>query len=213
MLKKLIPAGIAAAIIVFVVLVMTVSANAINSLTNDEFRYFPINSPEIMQTIENKDYKAWYALMTQNNEKPKILEYINENNFNKYCEMISYLEKAKEISKELGIENGFIGGERFSKDKFMGGRLFQNSDVIKAVENKDYNAWIAAMTANSKNPKILETINATNFPRFCEMFSLMKDGNFEDAKKIAKELGLPEGRHMPGSGFGRCRGKALQNNN
>lgn len=72
--------------------------------------------------------------------------------------------------------------------------------VQAALEDGDYDAWVAAKGQDDRDPKVLELINADNFARFVEMHNLMKEGKKEEAQVIADELGLPQwgmnkGRH------------------
>ncbi|MBU2567006.1 hypothetical protein KKG46_05635 [Patescibacteria group bacterium] len=81
----------------------------------------------------------------------------------------------------------------------MGG--FNDEAVKKAIDNRDYNAFVTAVTPENGNiPKILETITADNFDRFVDMHEALKNQDFETAKSIAKELGLSE---MDGRGMGQ----------
>lgn len=72
------------------------------------------------------------------------------------------------------------------------GQFIHNEDVQNAIESRDYNAFVEALTNEGGNkPKILETITADNFARFCDMHDAMQSEDFESAKAIAEELGLP----------------------
>jgi len=80
--------------------------------------------------------------------------------------------------------------------------MINNEAVQTAITNRDYDAFVAAITPeNGQQPKILETITADNFSRFCDMHDALKNQDFETAKSIAEELGLPEiGMRGPGQG-------------
>lgn len=68
---------------------------------------------------------------------------------------------------------------------------FENMQVMKeAIENGDYDAWVAIVTENGRNPQILEKINEDNFYLLGEMHQAMEDGDTEKAKEIADELGI-----------------------
>ncbi|PIR06487.1 MAG: hypothetical protein COV55_03015 [Candidatus Komeilibacteria bacterium CG11_big_fil_rev_8_21_14_0_20_36_20] len=74
--------------------------------------------------------------------------------------------------------------------------------MMEIIDNNDYNAWSALMTdqANqmiSRGNDLLGKINEENFAKVVQMHQLMADGNFEEAKAIGDELGLPISR-----GFG-----------
>jgi len=72
--------------------------------------------------------------------------------------------------------------------------------MIKAFENKDYNAWKAQMTGRGR---VTQVINAENFARFSEAHKLALEGKTEEANQIREELGL--GLHN-GSGMGQGMG-------
>lgn len=196
MLKRILSAGLAAAVIVFVVMVMTTSADNENG-EKKGFNFNPENRDAIMQAIEDEDYNTWYSLMTAEGREPKILEYINENNFNRFSEMYDYMKKADEIRDELGLPQGAMGpmGNRafgHQNKGMLGNKLLKNnSAVTAALENGDYNAFVEAMTVNGKTPKMLEYVTEANFDKYVEMHDLLKEGKKEEAKAIADELGLP----------------------
>ena len=80
-----------------------------------------------------------------------------------------------------------------------------NEAVQSAIENRDYNAFVAAVTPeNGSIPKILEKITADNFDSFVDMHEALKNRDFETAKSIAQELGLPE-MGFQGMGQGQPR--------
>ncbi|MBD3281397.1 hypothetical protein GF391_01495 [Candidatus Uhrbacteria bacterium] len=71
--------------------------------------------------------------------------------------------------------------------------FMQNEDVQNAIASRDYNAFAEALTKEDGTmPKILETITADNFDRFADMHEAVMNKDFETAKAIAQELGLPE---------------------
>ena len=195
-LKKILVTGISAIIILLIVLAVRASANA--DITDKNTNSQSGRQTAIMQAVQNNDYSAWVSAMTQNGKKPEILDKINTDNFSKYTEMIGdfkdgKLEDVKKLSDELGISD--LTTLKHSPNDNEGKRGdFKNSTVMQAIQNKDYNAWVAALTVNGNKPKILETINADNFGRFTAMLQLVKDGKKDEAKVIADELGLDSPR-------------------
>lgn len=212
MLKRIFSAGIAAAVIVFVVMVMTTSADSENGQKKG-VNFKPENRDAIMQAIEDEDYSTWYSLVTANGSNPKILEYINESNFDKFAEMHDYMKKANEIRDELGLPQGAMGpmGNRafgHPNKGMLGNKMLKNHDaVISALESGDYNAFVEAMTVNGKTPKLLEYVTEANFDKYVEMHELLKDGKKEEAKAIADELGLPQGVNRLKMKFGQWKDK------
>lgn len=66
------------------------------------------NREEIRAAIEAGDYQKWYKLQTQDGRSPKILEYVNEDNFAKFAELQKAIqnqdfEAAQSIKAELGL--------------------------------------------------------------------------------------------------------------
>ncbi len=63
-----------------------------------------------IKTALSNGYEAWVAAVKKNmGENAPILEKINEGNFFKFVEANGYLEQAKAIFVELGIEGGQFG--------------------------------------------------------------------------------------------------------
>lgn len=57
----------------------------------------------------------------------------------------------------------------------------------EVINNKDYNTFSELV----KDKPIAEKITQENFDKFIQMHELMKQGDFEEAKKIHEELGIP----------------------
>ncbi len=82
---------------------------------------------DVKTAVENGDYDAWYALMSENERAGDILEIINEDNFHLLGEMHEArengdFETAKTIADELGLK-------RPMKGKFRGGMRGQRCPV------------------------------------------------------------------------------------
>ncbi|PIR75958.1 MAG: hypothetical protein CO030_01015 [Candidatus Magasanikbacteria bacterium CG_4_9_14_0_2_um_filter_42_11] len=63
--------------------------------------------------------------------------------------------------------------------------------VDKAIDTRDYAAFVKAVGTDAP---FLDHINETNFPQFAEMHDLMRAGDWDGAKSIADELGIPAGQ-------------------
>lgn len=61
--------------------------------------------------------------------------------------------------------------------------------MLKAFENKDYNAWKNLMA----NRPITQKVNAQNFAKFAQAHQLALQGKIAEANKIRAELGLGQG--------------------
>jgi hypothetical protein len=81
----------------------------------------------------------------------------------------------------------------------------RHEQMLKAFENKDYNAWKNLMG----NRGAANIVTEQNFPRFTEMHNLMLEGKYEQANVIRKELGLGagNGNGQGGGMMGRGNGQ------
>ncbi len=68
----------------------------------------------------------------------------------------------------------------------------QHQAIHNAIENHDYQAWLEAV---GDHPHLTEVVNEQNFELFAQMHSHIEAGEFEEAKTIAEELGLPQPPH------------------
>lgn len=105
-------------------------------------------------------------------------------------------EKASENPKEKmhrplmqgnGMKRGFykrMEGFRHTSE--------EREQILNAIKDKDYQAWVALIEKDGKRPPHLEGITAENFEKFAELHELM-----ERARQIKKELGM----ERPGKGF------------
>ena len=167
-------------------LVITTAVGVSYTLAHDDNGSFSNSEKHgaVKEAIENNDYTAFAEAV---GEDAKILETINENNFNAFVEAKALLhdgnkEGAEEIFEELGVE------KRFGKHKRGHHGDSEKHEAVKAaVEAEDYNAFIAAV---GEEAPFLETITEENFPVFVEIHELKEAGDFEGAKALAEELGL-----------------------
>ena len=81
----------------------------------------------------------------------------------------------------------------------------RHDTMIKAFENKDYNAWKNLMQGRGR---VTQVINANNFAKFAQAHQLALQGKTAEANKIRTELGL--GLHN-GSGMGQGMGYSRTN--
>jgi len=82
--------------------------------------------------------------------------------------------------------------------------------IEAAIESGDYDAWLAAMNSV---PRITDFITEDNFASFVELHEAREEGDFETARAIAEELGIP-GKPMGGMGMGMPamgQGQRMQN--
>jgi len=67
------------------------------------------------EALENLDYEVWYEIMKENERNEELLEIISEDNFVRFVEMHDLKKEARELAKELGIEN--LCTENFGRGK------------------------------------------------------------------------------------------------
>lgn len=144
------------------------------------------NMEEMKAAIESGDYNAFAEVAPE-----QMLEQINADNFGRFVEMHEHLEAAKAIADELGLKK--MG---HMKDKMKGkmkGHIMKNKGEIRAaVEAGGYDAWVELHTQGDHDPKILEFINEENFYLLGELHEAIQNQDFETAKEIKDELGMPD---------------------
>jgi len=100
--------------------------------------------------------------------------------------------------------NNQAGTNRGAMQTMRGGKGLMNNEAMQtAIENRDYAAFLTAITNEDANvPMNFEAITAENFDRFADMHEAMQNNDFETAKAIADELGLKQ-PGMRGQGLGQ----------
>jgi anti-sigma28 factor (negative regulator of flagellin synthesis) len=164
---------------------------------------FPQDKPmhpqmeEVKAAIESGDYNAFAEVAPEH-----LLEKINADNFGRFQEMHNHMEQARAIGEELGLERG----PGMDKRAQMKGHMMENREEIKAaVENGDYNAWVELHEGTEFGSKILEHINEENFSRLGDLHEAIQNQDFETAKTIKAELGLPDRAAQGQKEFARNR--------
>lgn|GEM_PF-1679660 len=77
------------------------------SQSSEQLCLFMHNKEEceaINLAISSGDYQAWLDLVSQDGELPEFLKNITAENFARFSEMYQYMENARLIREELGIE-------------------------------------------------------------------------------------------------------------
>lgn len=158
----------------------------------------PGNFAAVEEALENNDYASWSELMNDR----RMEDLINEENFSQFVEMHNLIKSgdfaaADEIRKSLGLPERGERGPKGDCDCSDGNRgpkhNWQNmEDAREALDNNDYTAWKEAV---SDSP-IADEVTEDNFSKLVESHNLMQSGDFEGAREIREELGLPVGRGM-----------------
>jgi hypothetical protein len=146
---------------------------------------------ELKTAIEKNDYAAL-------GENPKI----TQDQFNKMVEAANLMkegknDEAKKLMQDAGLGSMGLGMGREMMGHGMRGMKFdpaKQEAVTKALDANDYDAWLAAVGADSP---LAQKINKDNFSRYVEAYNHMKQ-----AKVIMEELGLDQGMGMS-MGMGR----------
>lgn len=76
----------------------------------------------------------------------------------------------------------------------------RHTAVLAAIQNRDFDAWVAAMQLSGRSPRVLDYVTKENFARFAEAHDLAVAGKTDEANAIRAELGL---QGSPRSGFNR----------
>jgi len=186
-----------AAAIAFTSLSVIASAN---EATEPEAGEKQQHMEEVKAAVESGDYNAFAEVAPE-----KMLEYINADNFGRFVEMHNHLDSAKEIADELGLPKMKMQMKgKMHQNK--GGKLMENKEEIRAaVEAGDYDAWYELVTQDDRGGKILEYINEDNFSKLGELHEALQNEDFETAKSIKAELGLPD-RPEKGQGHRQMQG-------
>jgi len=66
----------------------------------------------------------------------------------------------------------------------------QMTKIQAAIDTGDYTAWKEAVGDTGPESRFAEVVTADNFATYVEMHAAMQSGDFEQAKTLAKELGL-----------------------
>lgn len=85
--------------------------------------------------------------------------------------------------------------EHFTEEKFnqIVERQAFRAEIQETIENNDYAAWVELMEQSS-SPRagaLLSTLNEDNFSLLQELHDARQSQDFERAKEIKEELGLP----------------------
>lgn len=103
-------------ILTLLALTIVISVGTVFAYKGDPTQTGPFYDEEkheaMLKAFEQNDYDAWYELMTQDGRYPKILEKINEDNFETFVELRQArlehdTDKIQELEQELGLNQGF----------------------------------------------------------------------------------------------------------
>ena len=111
-LKRFATAGLATLAILVAITVGTSADEADENLAKGP-KFNSENHQAVMEAVENCDYDDWYNALTKDGNEPPILEYINEGNFARFCEMHDLRMQAQAIAEELGLPKKGMGKKGF----------------------------------------------------------------------------------------------------
>ena len=100
-IKRILSVGLATLVILLAIAVGTSADDTEEGPKGPKFN--PEHRQAVMEAVKQCDYDAWYELLTKDDREPKILEYINADNFDRFCEMHEHLAEARVIAEELGL--------------------------------------------------------------------------------------------------------------
>jgi len=166
------------------VVATTAIVAGISSAHTGGFKIFNSEKHQALKTaLDNRDYTAFADVL--GNDHPK-LDKITEENFDRFADAKELkaagdYEGAKAIYTELGFDKGF--GHKlhgfYSKEK--------HAAMKAAIENNDYEAWLAAVGEDSYKA---DGVMAENFGTFVEMHKLFEAGDIEGATALSEKLGF-----------------------
>lgn len=93
-----------------------------------KFEEMRVKHEEVLKAVLAGNYDAWYALVTENDKTPKILEVINEDNFAQFSKAHQLMEEGRQMLEDLGVEKGMgmqrgVGNGMMSGFKGHGGMM------------------------------------------------------------------------------------------
>lgn len=92
----------------------------------------------------------------------------------------------------------------------------RHAAMEQAFDTKNYESWKALMEENGRGPRVLDVVNAENFPKFVEAHEKAEAGDTAGAAAIREELGLGNGngaRKGSGDRMGRSGQRGAGNGN
>ena len=94
---------------------MIMSVGAVSAYRGDYSTEGPNFTPErheqMEQAMEAQDYESWYNLMTEDGRHPRVVDVVNEDNFDVFVKAHETgksgdTETAAQLRAELGLNNG-----------------------------------------------------------------------------------------------------------
>jgi|WetSurMetagenome_2_1015567.scaffolds.fasta_scaffold33132_2 hypothetical protein len=136
MLKKGIILGVLGLAVAGAAVYSTVALAYLGDASKTGPNYSPERHEQMERAFENNDYNAWKSLM---NGKGRVMEVINEGNFNRFSEMHKLMEEGKtdesnKIRQELNLGQG---GKNGQGKGMSNGQRGQNRNGNFVDENKD----------------------------------------------------------------------------
>ena len=82
-----------------------------------------------------------------------------------------------------------------------------------ALENADYDAWVALMPQDGRTPRVVNALNSENFELFAKSHLAWANGDYETVSELRSELGLKNGKGpADGTGYGKAHGMEQRSN-
>ncbi len=114
-IKRVLPVSLATFIVLVSAAVLFTSADEPNVSKSQRHE-------AVQSALESGDYNAWVATISEGDHEPKILEYINVDNFGQFVEMHQLRQRADEIAEEIGLpkknkRHGYHKGPRLTDEQ------------------------------------------------------------------------------------------------
>ena len=133
-MKKTTTMGLLALLVVGLI----ISTTMVNAYRGDYTVKGPNYSEErynaMLDAMETSNYDAWYSLMTENERMPRIVDFINEDNFDLFVKLHDAkingdIETINDLRAELGLNEGLGPKSGSGFGKAHGQRMQQNNFV------------------------------------------------------------------------------------
>jgi len=151
---------------------------------------------DIDEAVDTLDYAAWSELVLNLPGGELWVETISEEEFESYKNMLDAredgdIETARSISEDIGLTE--MREQRMeAKEALKEARTERRENVVNALEENDYDAWLEAIEGSPAEERMTEIINEDNFSDLIEIHELRVEGDNDAAREAAIELGIPK---------------------
>lgn len=144
---------------------------------------------DVLMSFENKNYQEWLSAVGRKNPLAKL---INEDEFNKFVSArdlarAGQYDASLEIGKEVGVELEKSIWQKISVPRIVSLDENKPAALIPISQTKTAPVWLELASNFSA---VSQKMTEDNFYLLVQADELKKEGRFEEAKAIEKELGI-----------------------